>query len=117
MGNFGYWIEKLHVHYYNKTGLNLYPGTLNVELDEDYHLPAGSMRLEKEEYGGRVSVSIQSCEVYGRKAFILRTDLNASGKGDHPLNLIEIATDFGLRDTYGLKDNDVIEITVPEDDA
>ncbi len=40
-----------------------------------------------------------------------------TGKGDHPLNLIEIATDIDLRATYGLKDGDTIEITVEESDS
>jgi hypothetical protein len=33
MGNFLYWIEKLHDHYLRKTGMNLFPGALNIQLD------------------------------------------------------------------------------------
>jgi len=46
MGNFSYWIEKLHDHYLRKTGMNLFPGTLNVLLDEPYTLPKDVIRLE-----------------------------------------------------------------------
>ena len=110
MGNFSYWIEKLESFYSQKTGMPLYPGTLNLRLPEPYSLPADVIRLEKEEYGGTVSVSLLPCTIFGRRAFLLRTDKNESGQGDHPKNIIEIATDVKLRDAYGLKDGDEIEV-------
>ena len=39
MGTFSYWIETLHDNYLRKTGMRLFPGTLNVQLDEPYSLP------------------------------------------------------------------------------
>jgi len=110
MGNFSYWIEKLESFYSQKTGMRLYPGTLNLRLPEPYSLPADVIRLEKEEYGGTVSVSLLPCTIFGRRAFLLRTDKNESGQGDHPRNIIEIATDVKLRDAYGLKDGDEVEV-------
>ena len=110
MGNFSYWIEKLESFYSQKTGMHLYPGTLNLRLPEPYSLPADVIRLEKEEYGGTVSVSLLPCTIFGRRAFLLRTDKNESGQGDHPRNIIEIATDVKLRDAYGLKDGDEVEV-------
>ena len=112
LGNFSYWIEKLEEHYFRKTGLHLYPGTLNLALDEVWSLPANCLRLEAVEYGGRVSVNLVQCCVFGRKAFVLRTDLNESGNGPHPKNLIEIATDIRLRDAYHLEDGDVVEVEI-----
>ena len=108
--NFSFWIEKLESFYSQKTGMRLYPGTLNLRLPEPYSLPADVIRLEKEEYGGTVSVSLLPCTIFGRRAFLLRTDKNESGQGDHPRNIIEIATDVKLRDAYGLKDGDEIEV-------
>jgi riboflavin kinase len=89
----------------------LFPGTLNVLLDEEYSLPPDPIRLEKEEYGGRVSVSIVPCSIFGRPAFILRTDANERGEGHHPRNLIEIACDVKLRDVYGLVDGSMVEVS------
>jgi len=103
-------MEKLEAYYTEKTDVNLFPGTLNIELDEDFHLPPEVIRLEKEEYGGTVSVSILPCKIFGRKAFILRTDKNAAGRGDHPLNIIEIASDVKLRDHYDLRDGDIVDV-------
>jgi riboflavin kinase, archaea type len=112
VGSFSYWIDKLQDHYERKTGMRLYPGTLNLQLDSEYSLPAKAIRLEGAEYGGRVSVSIVPCSVQGRKAFLLRTDANENGLGDHPKTIIEIATDVKLRDLFQLQDGDHFEVTI-----
>jgi len=113
MGNFSFWIEKLESYYTQKTGMRLFPGTLNLRLAEPYSLPAEVIRLEKEEYGGTVSVSLVPCSVFGKQAFLLRTDANEEGRGHHPKNIIEIATDVKLRDAYGLRDGDEVEVDFP----
>jgi len=110
MGNFSYWLEKLESYYTQKTGMRLFPGTLNLQLTEPYSLPADVIRLEKEEYGGTVSVSLVRCSVFGRSAFLLRTDANEAGNGHHPKSIIEIATDIKLRDAYELQDGDEVEV-------
>lgn len=111
--NFGRWIEHLSSFYEQKTGVRLYPGTLNVELSSEYSLPADVIRLEAHEYGGRVSVSIVPCRIFDHQAFLFRTDQNEEGTGHHPRNIIEIATDVRLRDNYQLKDGDWVEIEFP----
>ena len=112
-GDFGRWIARLSSFYEQKTGMRLYPGTLNVELPAAYSLPADVIRLEADEYGGTVSVSMVPCRIFGRRGFLLRTDANEKGTGHHPRNIIEIATDIGLRDTYQLMDGDWVEIQLP----
>ena len=110
--DFGQWIEKLEAHYERKTGMKLYPGTLNIRLTEPYTVPAGCDRLEASEYGGSVSVSIVPCWIFGRRAFILRTDSNESGKGSHPRTVVEIASDVKLRGEYHLVDGDEVFVEV-----
>jgi CTP-dependent riboflavin kinase len=113
--NFSYWLDKLELYYTRKTGMRLFPGTLNVHLSTgNYPTPANALRLEKEEYGGRVSVSIVPCKIFGRKAFILRPDTDTGKYGDPPEKILEIATDVNLRETYGLKDGDIVEVEVAE---
>jgi riboflavin kinase, archaea type len=114
IGNFGTWIALLQDHYERKTGMLLFPGTLNIRLNQAFELPEDCCRLEAEDYDGTVSVNIVPCTVFGRNAVILRTDKNDSGEGDHPREIVEIATDIGLRATYGLRDGDVVSITVGE---
>jgi riboflavin kinase len=117
MGNFSYWIEKLHSYYLAKTGMHLFPGTLNVQLPEPYTLPSKALRLEGAEYGGMVSVNIVPCRINGRPAFLLRTDANEQGRGHHPRTIIEIATDVKLRDHFHLTDGSAVEIELPDDPA
>ena len=114
VGNFAYWIDKLQDHYLRKTGMRLYPGTLNLRLEAPYSIPAGALRLEKEEYGGTVSVNLVPCRVFGRPAFLLRTDANEAGTGHHPKTIIEIAADVKLRDVYSLRDGDTVEVHLGE---
>ena len=111
--DFGLWIERLSSLYEKKTGMRLYPGTLNIELLAPYSLPTNVIRLEASEYGGTVSVNIVPCRVFDRRAFLLRTDQNEQGVGHHPLNIIEIATDVRLRDACQLKDGDWVQVEVP----
>ena len=125
MGNFSYWIEKLQEHYERKTGMRLFPGTLNLELDEPYSLPGRVIRLEA--YGGTVSVSIVPCSIWVmnrdsnecsigvKSGFILRTDTNEEGRGHHPRTIVEIATDVKLREYFDLSDGDVVEIETFEE--
>jgi riboflavin kinase len=113
LSNFGYWVERLNRFYEEKTGMRLYPGTLNIELPAPYRLPSNVIRLEADEYGGDVSVNIVPCQMFGRRAFLLRTDQSEQGTGHHPRNIIEIATDVRLRDLYQLKDGDIVEVEFP----
>jgi riboflavin kinase len=116
IGNFSFWIEKLSDHYERKTNIKLFPGTLNVELAEPYRLPERTLRLEGNEYGGTVSVNFVPCRIFGRRAFLLRTDANEEGRGHHPRTIIEIATDVKLRDHFQLRDGDAVEIEMPPHD-
>lgn len=112
MGNFSFWIDKLHDHYQRKTGMLLFPGTLNLQLEQPWRVPAGCARLDAAEYGGTVTVNIVPCSVFGRPAFILRTEANEEGRGHHPRTIIEIATDVKLRDAYELQDGDWVEVEI-----
>ncbi|HLY43307.1 MAG TPA: DUF120 domain-containing protein [Terracidiphilus sp.] len=115
IGNFSFWIEKLQDHYARKTGMHLFPGTLNIQLDEPYSLSGKVLRLEGAEYGGTVSVNLVPCTIFGRRAFLLRTDANEEGRGHHPKTIIEIATDVKLRDAFGLNDGDRVEIEIDDE--
>lgn len=113
MGNFSYWIDKLQEHYLRKTGMQFFPGTLNVELPQPYTIPKTALRLEAQEYGGTVSVNLVPCSIFGRRAFILRTDANEKEEKHHPRTVVEVATDIKLRDYFHLSDGDIAEIEVP----
>jgi riboflavin kinase len=118
MGDLTQRMEQLESYYTQKTGLKLFPGSLNIELDEDFVVDINSknvIRLEGEEYGGTVSVSILPCKIFNRKAFIIRTDKNNEGMGHHSRKIIEVATDIKLRDEYNLFDDDIVEVEISND--
>ncbi|HEY1986778.1 MAG TPA: DUF120 domain-containing protein [Terracidiphilus sp.] len=112
MGNFSYWIEKLLPYYTQKTGVRLFPGTLNVQLPDAWSLPARVIRLEGHEYDSHVSVNIVPCTINDLPAFILRTDANERERGHHPKTIIEIAASLKLRDHFHLRDGDTVRIEV-----
>lgn len=112
VGNFSFWIEKLQDHYRRKTGLRLFPGTLNIQLDEPFELPRERARLEAHEYGGTVSVSIVPCTILGRRAVILRTDKADSESQSR--TVIEVACEVKLRERHQLRDGDVVEVAVAD---
>ena len=81
-----------------------------MRLDEPYHLPPNPLRIEGAEYGGTVGLNLVPCTVFGRRAFILRTDKEEAGQGAHPFEVVELATDIKLRKAYGLIDGSTVEI-------
>ncbi|MDJ0688370.1 MAG: DUF120 domain-containing protein [Xenococcaceae cyanobacterium MO_188.B32] len=111
-GNFSRWIEQLHYYYYQKTGLNFFPGTLNVKLDRPYYIPENTLCLDAKEYGGTVSIYLVRCQILGHPAYILRTDRNEQGIGDHPHTIVEVACEVKLRDVHQIKDGDKVEIVL-----
>ena len=99
--------------YYKVTGLHLFPGSLNIKLESEFSMPVGAIRMEQEDYGGTVSVSLIACRILDTKAFIVRTDKAERVEGKtHPKTIIEILSDIKLRDVYKLKDGDIVEITI-----
>ena len=111
--DFSYWMDKLSLYYKKKTGMNFFPGTLNIHLlDCKYYFPKNCIRLEKEEYGGTVSVSMIPCRILDKNAYILRTDSDRGKYGYPPEQILEIATDIKLRDEFDLKDGDLVEVEI-----
>ncbi|MBR0696573.1 arginase family protein [Bradyrhizobium lablabi] len=88
------------------TGMSLFPGTLNLQLDHYFELPKQRIRLESAAYGGDVSINIVPCRFMGRRAFILCTD--PDNMPDR--TIVEIASDLNLRSAYGLVDGQIVEV-------
>jgi hypothetical protein len=87
-GNFSFWLAKLESYYTQKTGMKLYPGTLNIHLsDAIFPTPKDAIRLEKEEYGGRVSVSMA-------RARYLAEKLSSSGRTQTPESSVTHQREF-----------------------
>ena len=109
LGNANIWVRKARDIFKEKYGMDLFLGTLNIELNEDIVLDEEE-KILPHEYGGIFNVYVKECEILGIKAYILRTEKNNKKNGDHPLNIIEIVTNVNMREKYGLKDNDEVSI-------
>ncbi len=115
IGDLTRWMATYADLYEECTGVRLYPGSLNVVLDEEYRLPGiVTMRLEPADLGGRVGMNIIPCSIMGFPAFVLRTDQNETGIGDHDRNVIEIGAAVRLRDELGLADGDLVTIKIDD---
>jgi len=112
LGEASFWMKKAEEAFYRKTGIKMFYGTLNIELEKDYKLEGNLKVLHKEEYGGTQEVYMKECQILRHKSYIVRTDKNMSENRDHPLNLIEIISDVNFREEYNLKDGDEIEIII-----
>lgn len=95
--------------YRAETGFDPVPGTLNIALEEPWHMPATARR-----FSAGVTVLIAECVVGGLDAFVIRTEKNERGDGDHPLTLVEVISQTRLRETLALEDGDEILLMLPE---
>ena len=112
LGEASFWMKKAEEAFCKKTGMQMFHGTLNIELEKDYILEDNLKVLSKDEYGGTQEVYMKECEILGHKSYIVRTDKNMSKNRDHPLNLIEVISDVNFREKYNLKDGDEISVLI-----
>lgn len=111
MGRAKKFINMMQKSFFEKTNVNLYPGTLNVKLNEPYILKPDFI-IKPEEYGGTFNVQIQKCKVIGENAYIVRSEKNTNNSGDYGQDIIEIISDINFRKKYDLKDGEVINILI-----
>lgn len=113
LGDFAGWMERLAEDYRALLGVALVPGTLNVELDGPWSMPEERLVLEPDPARATVRVFVVPCRIEGVDAFVLRTEANEQGRGDHPSTIVEIAARVHLRTSLGLRDGDPVELELP----
>lgn len=106
LGNALFWVKKIETVFYERTGMKVFYGTLNIELEEPYELEKYGI-INKDEYGGTQDVYIEKCEILGNLAYIVRAEKTA-----HKSNTIEIVSNLKLREKFNLKDGDIIQIKI-----
>ncbi len=112
LGEASFWVKKIEELFLEKTGIRLYPGTLNIKALKEIEIKNPDLIIEKEEYGGNERLYVKKCTVLNEKSYIIRTEKNSGKNGDHPLDLLEIISDVNFREKYGLKDENEIKITI-----
>jgi riboflavin kinase len=117
-GKAAHWLSVFNEAYARKTGMAVYPGSLNVGLDApfDWFEPrwqAAVVWFGRDEYGGERDILLFPCSLssaIGQRAFLWSTTSAARDPADRLL--AEIIAPVGLRATYGLKDGDPIQISL-----
>ena len=113
------WLAMFNDAYARKTGMPVFPGSLNVALEVPFEWFAPTLqhtiiRFPKEEYGGERDILLLPCSLRSlrsQKAFLWTATTAASGPGQR--GLVEIIASESLRDAYGLQDGDLVEIELP----
>ena len=104
-------VNMMEKSFCEKTNMQLYPGTLNIELENNYDLNVDYL-IKPEEYGGTFNVQVQKCEVLGKVAYIVRSEKNIKDNGDYNKNIIEIVSNINFREKYNLKNGDEINVQI-----
>lgn len=102
--------------YCRKTGMNIFPGSLNLLLEHKFDWQAAKYQpfiiwFGREEMGGERDILLLPCVLTNldeRKAFLWTT----TNFDREDAEIIEIITDAKLRDEYGLADGDFVELEI-----
>ena len=111
LGESYFWMKKAKDIFKRKYNMDVFLGTLNIELEEDIYLSKNN-KIKPNEYGGNLDVFLSECKINGYKGYIIRTEKNNTPLGDHPLNIIEVVSDISFRDKYNLKDDDIVDVLI-----
>lgn len=111
LGEGSVWMEKAKNIFKQKYNIDVFLGTLNIELDNKIIISEGEKILPSE-YGGNLYVFVQKCKVNDSLGYIVRTEKNNRENGDHPLNILEIVSNVNFREKYNLKDNDEVKLEI-----
>ena len=111
-----HWLNVFNAQYSAKTGMGIFPGSLNVALDVnfDWFEPAVEARtiwFGREEYGGERDVLMLPCRLRnlnGKRAYLWTPTTAARDRPDPWV--VEIITDIKLRKIFGLHDGSVVEV-------
>ena len=109
LGTAKMWVGKIEKVFEEKTKVKLFHGTLNIKLENEYIIEPDWI-IKPEEYGGTQNVLVKKCKTLGHNAYIVQTEKNQIGKGDHDLKILELVSDINFRKEYNLKDGTEVMI-------
>ncbi len=117
-GNASYWLERFRPAYVAKTGMPIYPGSLNLRTDEEFSLRAPRLApdlitMAGADYGGERDILMLPCVLVSLEntpALIWRTTTAEAIAEDR--RVLEILAAVNLRRTFGLLDGDTVEVRI-----
>jgi CTP-dependent riboflavin kinase len=90
------------------------PGTLNVSINTDYIVIPDAVITGQEYFTGE-TLKLQRCRVRGHRMIIMRPDSHERVKDG--ARVLELVSPINLRATWGLVNDNIIEVEVEGDDA
>lgn len=108
-GDLSRWMTLYADAYAGAAGAALFPGSLNVVLEEPWTLPPEKLRLDAD-LVGRI-VYLVPCRVGARRCFIFRTE-RAEQAGGEEHRVLEILSAVRLRTELGVSDGDLVEVVI-----
>ena len=115
-GNAAHWLALFNDAYARKTAMPVFPGSLNLGLDEpfDWFDPRWQHAIAwfgREEYGGERDILLLPCVLIRAPAvpaFLWSTTVAAKDPTERLV--VELIAPVSLRTTLGLADGDIVEI-------
>jgi len=119
LGDASRWLKLFNAAYSEKLGISVFPGSLNIALDQvfdwfDARYEAHRIWFGREEYVGERDILLLPCELVSldhREAFLWTPTTAAMDRRDPWV--VEVVSNVNLRGHFGLQDGDVVEIRVP----
>ncbi|HXT16170.1 MAG TPA: DUF120 domain-containing protein [Gemmatimonadaceae bacterium] len=119
-GDASRWLSRFNAAYSGKTGMPIFPGSLNLALSASFdwfapEIESRTVWFDRSEYGGERDILLVPCVLLGlrREPGWLWTPTTAARERPDPW-VIEIIAAINLRQTYGLRDGDVVEVELVE---
>ena len=111
-----HWLDLYNDAYSLKTGMNIFPGSLNLLLENKFNWREAKYQpsiiwFGREEMGGERDILLLPCilaNLENRKAFLWTTTNLENGGSE----IIEIITDIKLREKYELSNGDLVEVEI-----
>ena len=117
-GDAARWLSAFNDAYAHKTGMPVFPGSLNIALDVPFDWSARNLKdriilFAGEEFGGERDILLLPCTLpsLGSQRAFLWITTNAVTESARQ-NIVEIIASVGLRDTFGVRDGDLVEIEI-----
>jgi CTP-dependent riboflavin kinase len=114
-----HWLRLFNVAYSRKLEMPIFPGSLNLALDQAFDWFASRYQphivwFGRDEYRGERDVLLLPCVLatLGRRKAFLWTPTTAARQRPDPW-VVEVVCDVKLRETHSLQDGDLVDVELP----
>jgi riboflavin kinase len=119
VGDASKWLSIFAASYERKTGVAIFPGSLNLNVGEDFdwhdrYLAERHIWFARSEMGGERDVLLVPCVLTNlsrQPAFLWSTTTAATDRVDPWI--VELICEVGLRSTFNLQDGDSVDVLIP----